>query len=200
MSPNLLSFCLAATYNILPSPSNLLRWHLSEESSCFLCKKEHCTLAHILGACKISLQQGHFTYRHDSVLSKLIDSLKAFMNSIPNKGTQNKKICFVKSGTPPPKRSTNKSGILYSTNDWKVVTDCNKQYVFPIQIALTALCPDILIYSPSLRHVIIIELTCPCEENMERWHSVKFNKYEPLMHTIKNNCWAMDLFAVEVGA
>ena len=127
------------------------------------------------------------TYRHDSVLSKWIDSLKAVMNSIPNKGTQNKKICFAKSGTPPLKRSTNKSGILYSTNDWKVVTDCNKQYVFPIQIALTALRPDILIYSSSLRHVIIIESTCPCEENMEIWHSVKLNKYEPLMHTIKKN-------------
>ena len=122
------------------------------------------------------------------------------MNSIPNKNTQNKKICFVKSGTPPPKRSTNKSGIWYSTNDWKVVTDCNKQYVFPIQIALTALHPDILIYSPSLRHVIIIELTRPCKENMERWHSVKFNKYESLIHAIKENCWAVDLFAVEVAA
>ena len=102
MSPNLLSFCLAATY-VLPSPSNLLRWHLSEESSCFLCKKEHCTLAHILGACKISLQQGRFIYRHDSVFLTLIDSLKVFMNSIPNKVTQNKKICFVKSGITPPK-------------------------------------------------------------------------------------------------
>ena len=28
----------------------------------------------------------------------------------------------------------------------------------------------------------------------------KFNKYEPLMHTIKNNYWAVDLFALEVGA
>ena len=74
---------------------------------------------------------------------------------------QNKKISFVKSGTPPTKRATNRSGILFSVNDWKVVTDVKKQYVFPIQIALTALRPDILIYSPSLRHVIIIKLTCP---------------------------------------
>ena len=79
---------------------------------------------------------------------------------------------------------------------WQLVTN----NMFSIQIALTALCPDILIYSPSLRHVIIIELTCPCEENMERWHSVRSNKYEPLAHTIKKNCWAVDLFAVEVGA
>ena len=41
MPPNWLSFCLsAATYNVRPSPSNLLLWHLSE-------KKDHYTLAHM---------------------------------------------------------------------------------------------------------------------------------------------------------
>ena len=55
ISPNLLSFSLATTYNVLLSPSNLLWLHLSEKFSCFLCKKEHSTLAHILRACKMSL-------------------------------------------------------------------------------------------------------------------------------------------------
>ena len=54
-----------------------------------------------------------------------------------------------------------------------------------VQIALTALCPDILMYSQSLRRVVIIELACPCEENMERWHSVKSNQYVPLVRIIK---------------
>ena len=35
MPPNLLSFCLGATYNVLPSPTNLKRWHLASESRCF---------------------------------------------------------------------------------------------------------------------------------------------------------------------
>ena len=35
---------------------------------------------------------------------------------------------------------------------------------------------------------------------MERWHSIKSNKYEPLVHTIKENCWTVDLLVVEVGA
>ena len=64
------------------------------------------------------------------------------------------------------------------------MTDLNKQYVFPIQTVITTLCPDILMYSQSLNYVIIIELICPCEENMERWHSVNFNKYKSLVHTI----------------
>ena len=113
MSHNLLSFCLAATHNVLPSPSHLLQWDLFEESSGFLCKKEYCTLPHILEGCKVSLKQGHFTYRHGSVLLKLIDSLKAFMNGIPSKVNQNNEIYFVKSGTPPPKRTTFKSSILF---------------------------------------------------------------------------------------
>ena len=146
----------------------LLWWQLSKEFSCFLRKREHCTLAHILGACKISLQRGRFTYRHNSILLKLIDTQKA--NCIPNEISQTKKILFVKSGTPSLKRTTNKSGILFLVNEWKDVAGVNKQYTFLIQIALITLCLNILIYSLSLRHAIIMKLTSPCEQNKERWH------------------------------
>ena len=78
------------------------------------------------------------------------------MNDIPNKVTQYKKICYVKSGTPPLKRTASKSGILFLANDWKIVTDV---VAFRIQIALTALCPGILIYSPSLTYYYRIDLS-----------------------------------------
>ena len=48
--------------------------------------------------------------------------------------------------------------------------------------------------------MILIKLTCPCEENMEAWHNAKINKYLPLKSVIENNSWSVDLFAVEVGA
>ena len=48
--------------------------------------------------------------------------------------------------------------------------------------------------------MILIELTCPSEENKEAWHNVKVNKYLPLKSVIENNGWSADLFAVEVGA
>ena len=51
-----------------------------------------------------------------------------------------------------------------------------------------------------LRKVILIELTCPCEENMESWHSTKINKYLALKTVIESNGWCVELFAVEVGA
>ena len=47
---------------------------------------------------------------------------------------------------------------------------------------------------------MLIELTCPCEENTEAWHNAKVNKYLPLKSVIENNGWSVDLFAVEVGA
>ena len=70
---SLISFCLGATCDTLPSPSNLKRWRLITESSCFLCRKSICTSAHILGACKIALHQGRFSFRHDKVLSSNTD-------------------------------------------------------------------------------------------------------------------------------
>ena len=71
--PNLISFCLAATYDTLPSPSNLGRWRITAERTCNLCNKSVCTTAHILGACNTSLQQGRFTFRHDNVLAALME-------------------------------------------------------------------------------------------------------------------------------
>ena len=51
-----------------------------------------------------------------------------------------------------------------------------------------------------MKRIIIIELTCPCEENMESWHSIKLSKYLPLVDVIRRSGWSVDLFAIEVGA
>ena len=89
MPTNLLSFCLGATYNVLPSPSNLKMWHLASESRCFLCHKDVCTIPHILGAFKLSLQQGRFTFGHDNILQDLVLVLKSFLKDLPNTTTKN---------------------------------------------------------------------------------------------------------------
>ena len=72
---NLTSFCIRATYDTLPSPSNLRRWSLEESAECHLCEKKTCTTAHILGACKVAVNQGRITYRHDSILSLIAESI-----------------------------------------------------------------------------------------------------------------------------
>ena len=99
MPQQLLTFCLGAMYNTLPSPSNLHHWHINPEASCLLCKKQVCTTAHVLGACTVALRQGRFTFRHDSVLSVLVVALESFLSSKKCINAQsNNSIKFVKAG------------------------------------------------------------------------------------------------------
>ena len=65
---------------------------------------------------------------------------------------------------------------------------------------ISQLRPDILLYSTSTKTVIILELTCPCEQNIESWQATKFGKYDPLSSAIKTNGWSIHFFAVEVAA
>ncbi|XP_057294713.1 uncharacterized protein LOC130623257 [Hydractinia symbiolongicarpus] len=191
-----------ATYDVLPSPNNLKRWKIITESSCFLCHKEICTSAHILGACKIALVQGSYTFRHDSVLVHLVDTLKQFLSTLPLTISRKcNSMTFVKAGAyVSPKSKTKVTGILYLTNDWIVVADTSPNFVFPGHIAVTQLRPDIVIFSNKLNRVVIIELTCPCEENANYWHSTKVTKYSCLVNVILSSGWQVDFFAVEVGA
>ena len=107
---------------------------------------------------------------------------------------------FVKKGAKVPCKRTPPVGILHYASDWFLLEDLNSNYCFPVYTAFTQLRPDITIFSNSLRKIILIELTCPCEENMQSWHSTKINKYLALKTVIESNGWCVELFAVEVGA
>ena len=97
-------------------------------------------------------------------------------------------------------KNSSPSAILHQASDWVLLGDLDGSFSFPPHIAFTELRPDIIIFSNNLKRVILIELTCPCEENMEAWQNAKVNKYMPLKSVIGNNGWNVDLFAVEVGA
>ena len=58
---DLTSFCLASTYDTLSSPTNFKKWRKTIEAMRTLCSKDVCSTAHILGACKVSIQQGRYT-------------------------------------------------------------------------------------------------------------------------------------------
>ena len=80
------------------------------------------------------------------------------------------------------------------------MSDLDSGFIFPGHIAITSLMPDLIVFSNSVKRIIIIELTWPCEENMESWHSIKLSKYLPLVDVIRRSGWSVDLFAIEVGA
>ena len=72
LPPGQLSFILRAASDTLPTPLNLRRWKIRVDSKCSLCCSTHPTVLHILNVCPTSLNQGRFTWRHDSVLQKLV--------------------------------------------------------------------------------------------------------------------------------
>ena len=114
MPINLTSFCISPTYYTLPSPSKL-----TTEASCFLCNKDTCTTSHILGACKVALSQGRFTFHHDNVLRIIISNIRSSVKNIKSSAPTSKqpiKIKFVKNGTRVKNKNSSASGILHQAS------------------------------------------------------------------------------------
>ena len=68
---DLFRFNLAATENVLPTPSVLKCWNQITDATCHLCSHANETLRHILCGCQMALDQGRQTWRHASMLLAL---------------------------------------------------------------------------------------------------------------------------------
>lgn len=66
--PRLLAFVLNSLINSVRTPDMFKLWGYSSSESCVLCGAEKCTFHHVLVNCKFALDQGRYTWRHDSVL------------------------------------------------------------------------------------------------------------------------------------
>ena len=75
MKPLRVQFLIRATYNQLPTPTNLLKWGMTESKKCSLCDRP-CNLEHILSSSRTALTQRRFTWRHNQVLEKLAHQVK----------------------------------------------------------------------------------------------------------------------------
>ena len=76
-----LSFILRCGSDTLPSPMNLHPWKIKLHSHCPLCKTPQATVNHILNGCKIALEDGRYSWRHDSILFKLTYFLESYVHS-----------------------------------------------------------------------------------------------------------------------
>ena len=66
-------------YNTLPTRKNLVKWGTAPTSECSYCLEQE-SLLHVVAGCKSYLNEGRFTWRHDSVLNfiaSIIKSVKA---------------------------------------------------------------------------------------------------------------------------
>ena len=67
-------FAINAGLNTLPSADNLKRWGKRTSDLCTVCSlNRKQTLSHILSYCNSALEQGRYTWRHNSVLRTIYD-------------------------------------------------------------------------------------------------------------------------------
>ena len=79
-----LSILLKAGSDSHPTPINLRRMRIQHGSQCPLCSTVRPTTAHILNGCFTALNQGRYTWRHDSVLIKIS---RVFQSLLPHSTT-----------------------------------------------------------------------------------------------------------------
>ncbi|XP_060589959.1 uncharacterized protein LOC132745154 [Ruditapes philippinarum] len=196
--PLQLSFLLRSVYDLLPSPTNLKLWKLSEDPSCPLCGNVG-SLRHIMSSCNTALSQGRYRWRHDQVLREMADILeKERKKDRPLKKTGPHFINFVKEGEKKSAKSTG-TGILHDSKNWEMLVDLGKKLKFPEEVTHTSLRPDIVMWSRSPKLMVMVELTVPWEERVEESHEIKKGKYPDLADTCKERGWKTWVFPVEVG-
>ena len=69
-----LKFLLNAAIDTLPTAANLKRWKKTSSDLCKLCKHRQ-TTDHILSACKVALDTGRYTWRHNCVVNYIVNSV-----------------------------------------------------------------------------------------------------------------------------
>ena len=73
---NIFNFTIRYINNTLPTRKNLSRWGISPTSECSFCLSLE-TLHHVVAGCKTYLNEGRFTWRHDSVLKLIASTLQS---------------------------------------------------------------------------------------------------------------------------
>ena len=163
-------FAINSSLDTLPSGDNLKRWGKRVSDVCPMCgggSKQ--TLNHILSSCSSALNQGRFTWRHDSVLK----TLHAFVGNRLRNG--------------------------YSIFVDLTGKDAGSGRMFPPDVIITSQRPDVVVMNAVEKKVIIFELTCPFDTNVNTAHDFKTNKYASLVNDLQMDGYNVDLYCVEIS-
>ena len=209
MGDSMVGFILRAVYGTLVTPSIAVKWDEAEDGMCKLCSSERGTIQHILSGCKVALEQGRYTWRHDKVLNQIRSQVAYHLDKRVNNpkrsiSLQSSKVEFVSAGAKvkgiPRCHNRSGMGILTEARDWVLLADVNGQLKFPSEVVTTRLRPDLIIYSTSTKRMVWWELTCPSEERISAAHELKLERYSELQVECQENGWSCYNMAVEVGA
>ena len=73
---NIFNFTIRYMNNTLPTRKNLVKWGTAPTSECSYCLEQE-SLLHVVAGCKSYLNEGRFTWRHDSVLNFIASIIKS---------------------------------------------------------------------------------------------------------------------------
>ena len=71
MGDSIVGFSLRAVYGTLITPCLPVKWDEAEDGMCRLWSSEVGTVQHILSGCKVALEPGRYTWRHDRVFIQI---------------------------------------------------------------------------------------------------------------------------------
>ena len=108
----------------------------------------------------------------------IVTTLQNFLSSYIPVSSCSDSVEFIRAGSKAPRKKKEFTGILHKACNWKLSFDSeDNNLVVPPYLAVTSLRPDLLLLSKQSKKVILIELTYPCEENMEARHHDKLHNY-----------------------
>ena len=76
---NIYSFVNRYLCNSLANASNAVKWGIKTSSACIFCTNTQ-TLGHVVGGCKVALDEKRYNWRHDSVLLNIANCLSKIQN------------------------------------------------------------------------------------------------------------------------
>ena len=165
-----LSFAVRSAIDFLPTFNNLKTWGKRTNTCCKLCSNKE-TLHHVLNMCPTSLNQGRFTWRHNSVLYSIVTHLsKAISDNTNLKIYSDLSGMSIGGGTIPPN-------------------------VLP-----TSQRPDLVLIDDIQKRILVMELTIPFEQNIKDAHDRKMHKYGSLMADLTTAGYKTELYCVEIGS
>ena len=121
------------------------------------------------------------TWRHNNVLRVIVEAVEQQVehnNATQPPGITKHFISFVKEGSQSRSYSSKpRSSILSTAVDCQARSDLDGKGGFPEEISVTALRPDIIIWSETGKEVVIGELTVPWEDNIDEAYEKKLKVY-----------------------
>ena len=158
-----LRFALQATTDTAPTANKLRRWGLSQvDPAGILCWKQ-ATIHHILNGFSSLFARVDLLEHHNSVLSAIKHNLTTFCEQSATQQavqatvstTAKRKLRFIRyirpcetlSRNADPRRPLASQANLFQTDDWQFLFDLEEQLQFPVEIAVTTLRRDVVMFS-----------------------------------------------------